>query len=314
MVHEEFRELIILASLEELDGFSSHKLSQHLAVCSECSKEYYRMISFNKELSSSRPLINDNKLLESARRDLRKSIADLSTRKNISQVVKEYFFTYRLALGSFALFLIGIFSGLAISGISGSGDAAGIELLRENNVKISNISFIDSDPADGEISFGFDAVRPVTVRGKLTDNHIQQILAYSLVNERNDGIRLRAINTIAAQTMMTIMPGEKIKTALIKTVKYDQNPGVRREALLTLNRLPLDQDILNALLYVLENDNNSGLRIAAINSFDPDKLKSEMIDQGLINILQQKSLEEENEYIKTRARNVLEEVINNESL
>lgn len=313
MIHAEFRELFILASFNEQDGFNTHKLKEHLNICPDCRDEYKKMTDFNQGILSIKPEKPDEQLLENARRELRIKLAAASQKNNFIDSVKEFFNLHKLAAIGLALFLLGIISGIALKDIS-EQPLQGYELLEQSNVKISNINCFASDSADGEVSLEFEAIKPVSIRGKASDPRIQQILAYSLLNKNNDGSRLRAISTIASQIIITTQPGSKIKSALIKTVKYDPNPGVRREALLTLNRLPLEQEIIDVLLYVLENDTNAGNRIAAINSFNPEKINPDVITHESLEILKQKITDDSNHYVKLRAKTVVEEVINNESL
>lgn len=316
MIHNDFKELILLASLNELDDFNKDKLSDHLKHCSDCREEYLQMTSLREQLISSRPSANDPYLLEKTRKELRQKLLEMDDKPALLDKLKDFFFIYKLAFGGVTLFAAGLFLGLLFNAADkeqpDNDEFYGI--VNQKNMRISNIDFIDSDPADGEISFALDAIKPVTVRGSISDAHIQQILSYSLLNEKNDGIRLRTISTIASQKNFAGESGREIKSALIKAVKYDANPGVRREALLLLNRLPFDQEVTETLLYVLENDTNAGIRITAINCFDPEKLKQYEIDRHLINILTQKSREDNNEYIKMRAKTVLEEVNSHEEI
>ena len=46
----------------------------------------------------------------------------------------------------------------------------------------------------------------------------------------------------------------------------DENPGVRKEALKALAQFPMDEKIKTAYLDILKHDNNSAIRIAAINA------------------------------------------------
>lgn len=311
MIHEEFLEMIILATINELDDFNAHKLKEHMSVCPHCGEEYKRMMDFNENVIRNKP-VQEELLLEKARRELRVKLYSLTQKSSIKEKLISFLYPYKFALSGAVLFLIGVLSGLFFTTMRQQSNSV-YDLLNQSKVRISNINFIDSDPADGEVAFEFDAVKPVSIRGKVSDSKILQILVHSLLNEKNDGTRLRAINAISSQTEITAHPG-KIKSALIKTVKYDPNPGVRREALLTLNQLPVDREIIDVLLYVLEKDTNAGNRIAAINSFNSDKLKPEVITKKALEILKQKTIDDNNQYIKLRAKTVVEEVIKNESL
>ena len=181
--------------------------------------------------------------------------------------------------------------------------------FEKNNIKIKNLHFIDSDANDGEISFTFDALKPVTMKGKVSDPMIQKILAHSLLNEQNDGARIKTLNAISEQTNNKKFLSPKIISSLITALKYDENPGVRREALLVLKKLPADDLIIDAYLYVLKHDKNSGLRVEAINGLGEAKFNEKNIPPEMMELLKQKSKNDENQYIRVRAKSILQEVV-----
>jgi hypothetical protein len=68
----------------------------------------------------------------------------------------------------------------------------------------------------------------------------------------------------------------------------DPNAGVRRSALQVLQRLPFDEDIKSALIFVLAHDENPGLRVAAMNyltafavdGYIPEQEYRDILDAG----------------------------------
>ena len=92
---------------------------------------------------------------------------------------------------------------------------------------------------------------------------MQRVLSQTLLNEKNDGVRLAAIS--AMDDVAPANRENRVKGALIEAVMSDNNPGVRRQALVALSSFPFDSDIKNACLYVLKNDTNPGMRVGCIN-------------------------------------------------
>ncbi|MGE5431370.1 MAG: HEAT repeat domain-containing protein, partial [Syntrophomonadaceae bacterium] len=287
----------------------------------ECSAEFVELSRLRRMVEKAKPAEPDDKTLLEARQDLRAALRMERNRKTFGEDIIErirgfFFLNYKAALGSAFTLVLGLAVGYLLfrpHAVPNTGDsfkpAVSQQNTAQNDVKINNLRFEDSDASDGEVAFSFDAVKPVHMKGNINDEAIQKVLAGALVNESNDGMRLRTINTIAAHTEKDSTADPKIKSALITTLKYDNNPGVRREALLVLSRFKIDKDIKDAFLYTLANDKNAGLRIAAINSLQtesPEKLQS---DKELIKILKQKSQDDQNGYIRTRAKAVLQEVI-----
>jgi HEAT repeat protein len=175
----------------------------------------------------------------------------------------------------------------------------------QENTKIRNVRFIDQDAGDGEVEFMFEAVKPVRIKGNVNDREIQNILTYSILNEENPGVRLNSINLINANQPQHV--DKEIKDVLLDAVRYDVNPGVRREALKTLKNLPYDEEIKDAMLYVLLNDKTSGLRIEAINVLAQAQKNGHNFNEQDLSIFKKKLEADENNYIRYKAKNVLQE-------
>jgi HEAT repeat protein len=140
------------------------------------------------------------------------------------------------------------------------------------------------------------------VKGSINDERIQKVLTYALVQEQNPGVRLRAINAIGDSQ---VKPDPEIKKALITTLKSDENAGVRREALSLLQKFPFDQETKEAFLYVLEHDKNAALRIAVIQSLSTTKKAG---DKEVMNVLKERVETDNNNFIRMKAKAVLQEV------
>ena len=135
---------------------------------------------------------------------------------------------------------------------------------------------------------------------------MQQILTYAVLNEQNPGTRLNSINVISAAQTNKINDDE-IKTALMAVAKFDENPGVRREAIHSLTEILIDNDIKNTLIYVLLNDTSAGIRIEAINSLVQAAKKGLNFSQNDLTILREKLETDKNNYIRFQANNIKKE-------
>jgi hypothetical protein len=123
----------------------------------------------------------------------------------------------------------------------------------------------------------------------------------------NAGDKLRTLGGILEKSMSSRQLDPKIQNALISTLRTDNNPGVRRAALNSLLQVRYNAKIKDALINVLNNDKNAGLRVAAINALI-DKEKEGQMDKKLYNALHNKTVNENNEYIRMRAKSALKEV------
>src|SRR4030067_636515 len=181
--------------------------------------------------------------------------------------------------------------------------------LKVDRTKITNLRFIDQDPSDGEIEFTVDAIKPLRIKGKISDPKIQNMLTYSILYEENPGIRLNAINLIKTNVQNN---DEEIKAALITVAKYDTNIGVGREALKLLRSFPFDSEVREALLYILLNDENSAMRIEAITSLKEISEKGTGFNQDEISAFRENLKKEENNYVKFQMKTVLQENLKSE--
>ncbi|MBE0559103.1 MAG: HEAT repeat domain-containing protein [Proteobacteria bacterium] len=172
--------------------------------------------------------------------------------------------------------------------------------------QITAVRFVDADASDGEVELAFQAVKPMRLKGSPDDPAIQRLLAYALDTEPNAGIRIRTVNTLTENPQPQIDP--EIRTALVQVVKYDTNPGVRKQAMQALRNLPMDPDIKNALLYVLANDPNEGLRIDAIDTLLPERVEQTPDDHHILQVLRSRMQNENNSYIRLRTKAALQEV------
>lgn len=321
MEHEKFKEWVQLSIYDELTEEQNLQLLDHLKNCNECSAEFMEMNKLRRIVEKAKPAEADEKTLLEARLDLKTALRMERNRKTFGEDIIDkirgfLFLNYKAALGSAFTLVLGLAIGYMVfrthtapDGNSSIKPAVSQQQTAQNDVKIDNLRFQDSDASDGQVEFSFDAVKPVHMKGNINDQAIQKVLARALVNESNDGMRLRTISTIAAHAGNDSTADPQIRSALISTLKYDNNPGVRREALLVLSRLRMDKDIKDALLYTLANDKNAGLRIAAINSLQTEKPEKLQSDKELIKLLKQKSQDDQNDYIRIRAKAVLQEVI-----
>ncbi len=321
MDHKIFKEMIQLALLDELNDDEMKKLHLHLIECSECQEEYDKLSKYYSILNENKKDVFDEELLTQSREQFKRKLSyDLSKQSVIERmfrVLRANLWTYRRPAfaGAFSLAL-GLFAGYLIFSPGSSksnflGDGSG---MNSGAATISNVRFINDSSNTGEVEFSFDAVRQVTMKGKLSSPAIQKILAEALVNEKNPGTRIQTVNALAniSDKHANRVPGNanlnpKVKSALLSALKFDSNPAVRMEALKALLNLPYDNEINDALLYVLQHDKNSGLRVAAINGLASAIQNAKRIDPETIKVLNQQVKNDENEYVRIRAASLVKE-------
>ncbi len=311
MEHDKFKELIQLALTNELTDNELEKLHKHLLECSECQHEYDRLTKFYSKINEKEKTNIDDEFLSEARGQFKDNLNYELSRQSIFQKVKNFsgrnFRIYRTPIlaGAFSL-LVGLSIGYFVFS-PGKFSNHGLANNPAGNARITNVRIIKNDTSNSQIEFSFDATNEVVMKGDLNNPAIQKILAEALVNEKNPGTRIQTANLLANQTSDNAKVNPKVRASLITAMKYDNNPAVRMEALKALVNLPFGNDINEALLYVLQHDRNSGMRVTAINVLASVKSNGSEINQETINVLNQKAKDDENQYVRIRAASLLKE-------
>jgi hypothetical protein len=317
MKHKKFESLIVLDFYNEISPVEKSGLEKHLSTCFKCSE-------FQKNVGRTIPQrrqIDDSHLdatLVDARNELHRSLL-------ASRNIPEYRFSlperrfapvpaYAVAAIAFVMLAIGAATSYLYFNQQGKGTGsiiADLNSRNRNDVAIDNIRFLSTDQKSGEVQFSFDFIRRYEMKGSLDDHDVQKVLAYALGNSDNAGIRLKTVGMLDAAA--STKPDKGIENALIKAAETDDNAGVRREALLSLKRMPFDDEIKGALLFVLQNDKNPGMRVLAINylsekEMDSTSVGSKTIDPKVLNVLKEKSLSDQNQYVRLKAAGLLKEI------
>ena len=314
MEHQSFKEMIQLALLNELNDDQMKELHQHLIDCNECQAEYDSLTQYYALIDNNKSEKADEQFLQDARRQFRLKLDyDLSKQTVIEKIfhsVQKYFWLNKRTVftGAFSL-AVGLVTGYFVfsSGPSQINFFGAKKNVDDGKQIITNVRFLNPGSSSSDVEFVFDAVKQVKMKGKLSDPEIQKILAEALVNEKNPGARIVTVNALANQVVENKASDPRVKDALISALKYDNNPGVRREALKALLELPYDNQINDCLLYVLQRDKNSGMRIAAINGLALAKMNGQTINKETLNVLNQKVKNDDNEYVRIRAASLLKE-------
>ena len=318
MNHEKYKEWLQLSMYDELTAEERTALDTHLLQCPECRQELEELKLFHATLAQAGAITPDDSLLNEARQELRSALRQERPQPSLwtkaFDLVEETVLPhYRVVLGGVGMLAVGILIGRLILStaqqpIAQMPQVEKVSTFLEGDTRIANVRFVYPNTATGDIEFTFDAISPVHMKGNINDERVQKVLAHALVNDHNPGVRLRSASAFAAHVLNLKQPDKEVKAALIRALKTDDNPGVRKEAMKTLQSFPFDQEIKQAFLDVLMRDKNPALRIAAINSLDSERVQGQQTDKDLLDVLNQRMQADDNNYVRIRAKAVLEEV------
>ncbi len=327
MKHERFKQMSQLALYGELDPSERRALDRHLTECEMCRSEYEDLQRFHSRFDSLQSAEVNEPEFQEIRRSVRRRAVSRGT-EHARILDRQAWGAFRvftiigrpravIALGAAAILMIGLIAGWFTGQLQTRRDGDLIQLtsgsaqMLRGPLQVRNLQFATEQEGDGRMELSFDAVSRIQMKGSSNDPQMQIILARALLDASSPGVRLRAVNAMMSQLPISIVdPGESalgIKHALVEAMRYDDNPGVRRQALLTLKKFSLDAEIKEGLLSVLRQDPNEGLRAEAIDAlFPPTNMKTS--EPHLIEVLEKEAKYDNNQYINQRAREILQDI------
>ncbi len=307
MEHENYKKQLILYSYNELRKEERNEFERHLLGCESCKNELEELKRLHQLVKVNLVEELDEDTLFESRQELLAEIRNLKRKKFTLQKIWELFTipsptNLKIAYSFAAVLLMVLASYFIYFDKAGNQMASGNNLVTADS-KFTNLQFVNTDLENGEVEITYEQTIPVKLKGNVNDAEIQKVLAKSLIDNENPGIRLKAVNAIYSEKTSTT--SGVVKDALIKAMMYDDNPGVRKEAMNALCNLPFDDKISDAIVYVLQNDKNSGLRIQAINCLNEKNDVKRLSDPNIKNVLKNRMQEDDNSYIKLRAKTML---------
>ena len=292
----------------DLDFAQEDELERHLNGCELCRIALAREKAWHAVLNSER---RDApwELLSECRRDLKAAVAELGPNRKLSSGIRSRWFesfgfsapgwSMKLALASFLVF-IGFSAGRYIdrNGLPGGaelGNIATAGLIGSPNVHIRDIQ-----PGDNNrVRIIVDQVQEREVTGQIDDQGVRELLLAAAKDPSDPGIRVDSVEILNGQN------GNDIRDALLNSVRRDPNAAVRLKALEGLRRFTDDPATRDTLKFVLEHDNNAGVRSEAIDALLPAN-RSIGFNPDLARTLQDvMRSEQDDDYVRMRCLQVL---------
>lgn len=277
----------------EISSEVEERLEAHLAECLSCQEELARYRAF-LDVVDEREEVTAPALLTTCRADLRRQLAaEPAPRGGWSwfdslRSFSAFHIPFRIPVGAMALLAIGWF-GARYAPQKFGGMQAGLVQPMFSNVQ-------SVEPGDsGNVRIAVDEVHRRVVSGSLDDPQIQQLLLSAVREESNPGVRVESIGVLKDSA-----DSQVVRQALIDAVSHDPNAGVRLKALEGLKEYASDARVRKALANVLLKDDNAGVRVQAID------LLTAHSDDSIVGVLQDVMQKEDDSYIRSRARNLLQ--------
>src|SRR5262249_39030893 len=114
---------------------------------------------------------------------------------------------------------------------------------------------------DGSVRIVLDETRQRMVTGNIEDQHIRGLLMAAAKEASDPGLRAQTVTTLMGDAQ-----DEDGRQTLVFSLGNDQNADVRLRALEGLKRFGGDPEVQGALAHVLLSDSNTGIRTQAIDA------------------------------------------------
>ena len=305
-------ENIVLMKYGELPDELAGVLEQHLAECESCRGELEEMQLFDEQLALLPVAEPSPNLLAQSRMRLDDAL-DLIPPHGFFTRLRTNFFRWMgnvqsaPALATLLLgvgFLAGNFT-LRYQ-VAHAPKPPGVVTTEEPGV-IGNVTGIVQTPNSELVQVKYNRVVPETMEGSLDSPEIRNLLMVGTNAAATDGVRKDSVSLLvneckAEHGCQPSPDGKGIRHALMVSLRYDQDAGVRLTALEGLQRyVGQDQHVRDAVLEAVMHDPDAGIRKTAIGLLQPVQS-----DSSVRQVLRTVSTQDANPYIRTASYNALQ--------
>lgn len=169
--------------------------------------------------------------------------------------------------------------------------------------QLASVHRINLDPVSGQIEIEFSMVNNVSLRGTMSDPAIRQVLAHTMRGQEQTGLRLKAVKAVnqTRGAAMALAPDDDLTEALLYVLAHDANDGVRLKAVAALKNFTLTPNIKSALIQALLRDANPAVRIEALAA-----LNRVPLDHQEASAFEAAAASDSNTYIRLEAKRLLQ--------
>ncbi len=172
---------------------------------------------------------------------------------------------------------------------------------------IANVTSIVQTPNSELVQVNYNKIVPESMEGSLDSPEIRNLLLAGTNAAATDGVRLNSVSLLtdeckAGHACQPSTDGKGIRHALMVSLRYDQDAGVRMKALEGLQRyVGQDQHVRDAVLEAVAHDSDAEVRRTAIEVLEPVQS-----DSSVRQVLRTVATRDANPYIRTASFNALQ--------
>lgn len=308
---EGYRDSIVLLHYGELPDEFAVGLEQHLMGCDDCRRELNAMRVMDEQLMALPVVEPQPNLLAQSRMRLDDALDQIPPHGFLTRM-RTHWFRWLGNLQSapaLATLLLGV-------GFLGGNftyryqvaheqkPKAPVVLTNESNGSIANVTGITRTPDSELVQVNYNRVVPETVEGSLDDPGIRKLLMMGMEAGASNGVRSDSVGLIASECKAghRCSGDDAIRNALLVSLRYDKNPGVRKKALTGLEQyVSQDQRVRDGVLEALMSDPDAEVRKTAVGMLGPVQS-----DSSVRQVLRTTSLQDDNPFIRTASYQALQ--------
>jgi hypothetical protein len=290
----------------ELDFAQEEELEQHLSTCALCERAYAREKAWHAALNAERAGVPLD-LLAGCREDLKAAVSRSSRSSRWWRWEAPLGFTAtRWSMGLAAASFL-VFAGFSAArwvdrnglpqALQNAG-AAEMGLLNPSTVHIRDIRPAD----DSRVQIIVDQVSQREITGRVDDDAVRRLLLAAARDSSDPGIRVDSVEMLNGQN------GSDVRDALLRSVRSDPNAAVRLKALEGLRQFAGDSGTRETLKYVLEHDEDPGVRSEAIDVLVAQKGRTQFSPELAGTLQELMRSQQQDDYVRMRCLQVLNEM------
>ena len=313
-------ERIVMAAYGELPDDAAHELERHLAGCEACGQEREQMRAL-RLLADAYPLeeppanlvarsrirleealdaLPPTRWFESLLQKLRNNAASLQSAPIAASLL--------LIIGGGVGSLGGYFvaqNHAARNGETGQVSHLPTKPVDQSEGDIASISSIERQPNSEMVAVRYNQLVPREVEGSLDSPDIRRLLMLASENAASAGIRDNSVGLLASECRAGHeCQATGIREALMVSLRYDRNGGVRQKALQGLQPYVVeDVRVRDAVLEALLSDSDPRIRTDAISILEPVEA-----DASVRQVLRSVASSDRNPSVRSVSRRVLSRV------
>jgi hypothetical protein len=308
------RDCIVLLNYGELPDELAGVLEQHLIGCEDCTEELEAFQRFGERLAITPVLEPSPNLLAKSRMRLDDALDMIPPHGFLTQLRTNFYRWVGNVQSAPALATLLLGMGFLVGNFTHRYQVAQAPkpttVLTVNHPTegvIANVTGIVQTPNSELVQVNYNKIVPESMEGSLDSPEIRKLLLVGTNAAATPGVRMNSVSLLtneckAGHACQPTVDGDGIRHALMVSLRYDEDAGVRMKALEGLERyIGQDQHVRDAVLEAVAHDRDAEVRRTAIGLLEPVQS-----DSSVRQVLRTVATQDANPYIRTASYNALQ--------